>query len=269
MPVADDRGRSVSPVSSPRIVTLAPHLAELVYEAGGADAIVGTVAYSDVPAAASELPVVGDAFRIDLERLAALQPDVVLAWLGGNPDAAIDEVERLGIQVVALQATTLDDIARHLRVIGAVAGTASIAEAAADRYEARLEALRAQYADAAPVRVFYQVADRPLYTVGARHSLNDAIELCGGINVFGGLDSVAPAVTVESVLGAGPEVILTGVHPFPVADPGVLASWNRWQRIPAARGNHLYQLDAGVMGRPTLRLLDGVAEMCARIDRAR
>lgn len=269
-PVIDDRGRALqAPLPAHRIVTLAPHLAEMVHAAGAGERLVGTVAYSDHPPGVAALPVVGDAFRVDLERLAAMRPDLVLAWLGGNPANVIDEVERLGLPVVALHAGSLDDIGRHLRLIGRVGGTAPDADAAAAVYEARLRALRERYADRPPVRVFYQVSERPLYTIGGRHAISDAISLCGGVNVFVGLHALAPAVGTESVLAAEPEVIVGGIHPPPGDDPGELSGWQRWSRLPAVQGGHLYQLDATLMGRPTPRLLDGVEALCDRIDRAR
>lgn len=251
-----------------RIVTLSPHLAELVHAAGAGDRLVATVAFSDHPIEVVDLPQVGDAFRIDLERLAAVDPDLVLAWSGGTPLTAIEEIERLGYRVVALHTETLGDIARQLREIGTLAGSPDRAEAAADAFETRLVALRARYRDASPVRVFYQIAERPLYTIGGTHSLSDAIALCGGVNVFAGVKGMAPLVSDEAVLAAGPQVMLTGVHP-PGDGPGPLSKWARWSDLPAVRDGHLYQLDATVMGRPTPRLLDGVERMCGLIAKAR
>ncbi len=251
-----------------RIVTLAPHLAELVYDAGAGENLVATVAYSDHPPAVVELPQVGDAFRIDLERLAAMEPDLVLAWSGGTPQTAIEEIERLGFKVLALRTESLADIADHLRSIGHAAGTAEAAEVAASAFERRLVSLRHRYSGRDRVRVFYQIAERPLYTVGGAHSISDAIALCGGINVFAPLAGFAPIVSDEAVLGAAPEVMLTGAFP-PGEGAGALKRWMRWTEVPAVAGGHLYQLDASVMGRPTPRLLDGVERMCGLIDRAR
>ncbi|MEX0900654.1 MAG: cobalamin-binding protein [Gammaproteobacteria bacterium] len=255
---------------APRIVVLAPHLAELTYAAGAGDRLVATVAFSDFPGAATELPVIGDAFRIDLERLVATRPDVVLAWDGGTPKALMEEIAALDIRVVALSAGTLADIGTNLRKIGALAGTKQAAYAAADRFEARLGTLRSDYAERASVRVYYQVADRPLFTIGGTHSLNDAISLCGGENVFAAIDHPAPAVDIESVLGRDPQVIVGGLHPLPAAGGlGALAAWLKWDGVAAVRAGHVYPLDASLMGRATPRLLDGVARLCDLIDRAR
>ncbi len=268
-PLYDDRGQPLPDAATSRIVTLSPHLAELVHQSGAGSKLVGTVAYSDYPAAVMDLPQVGDAFRVDLERLVSLNPDVVIAWMGGNPMTVIEEIERLGIPVVALSTSSLADIARHIRLIGALGGEREVAELVAKQFETRLANIRARHEQLVEVRVFYQISARPLYTIGGRHSLNDAIEICGGRNVFDDLDALAPVVTTEAVLGANPQVITGGVFPFPADDPGALSTWRRWSRIDAVRDNHLYQLDASTMGRPTPRILDGVDMLCERINRAR
>lgn len=268
-PVSDDRGVPLPSGVATRIVTLSPHLAELVHAAGAGDLLVASVAFTDYPDDAARLPVVGDAFRVDLERLAAMDPDVVLGWLGGNPASTLQEVERLGWPLVALHAATLGDIPRHIRLLGALTGRVDSAELAAASFDERLATLTARYSDADTVAVFYQVAQRPLYTVGGGHSLDHAIRLCGGRNVFSGVGILAPSVTVEAVIAAAPKVIVGGTHPSPAEDPGVLAPWRRWTRIPAVRDGHLYQLDSTLMGRPTPRMLDGVEMLCERMNRAR
>ena len=120
------------------------------------------------------------------------------------------------------------------------------------------------------MRVFYEVAHRPLFTVGRTHSLNDAIRLCGGVNVFETLAMPGPAVGIEAVLGADPEVIIGAVYPPPPAgELGVLSEWLRWPGVDAVADGNVYTLDPTVMARPTPRMLDGVAQLCELIDRAR
>ncbi len=261
---------SPNPPEAPRIVVLAPHLAELVYASGAGEHLVATVAFSDFPSEATRLPVIGDAFRIDLERLVAMQPDLVLAWDGGTPKSLIEEISALGIRVIALPASSLADIGANLRQIGAMSGSDPEARAAAERFDARLAALREDYAHRTRVRVFYQVAVRPLFTIGGAHSLNDAITLCGGDNVFADINHPAPAVDVETVLGRNPEVIIGSLYPPPAPGTlGALATWRQWDGVAAVQNGHLYPLDASLMGRATPRLLDGVARLCELIDRAR
>lgn len=252
-----------------RVVTLAPHLAELLYAAGAGEHLVGTVAYSDYPADVAALPRVGDAFRVDLEQLAALAPDVVFAWGEGNQGAFAADIARLGIRVEVLRTDRLEDIGANLRRVGRITGAAQAADAAADAFDARLAALRTRYRSAKPVRVFYLVADRPLFTVGGSHSISDAVVLCGGVNVFGEIEVPAPTVSVEAVLAAAPEVIISGVYSEVRGEPPELAAWRRWARLPAVRNGHLYRVDPSLMGRPTPRMLNEVERLCAAIARAR
>jgi ABC-type Fe3+-hydroxamate transport system substrate-binding protein len=182
----------VAAMPAQRIVTLAPHLAELVHAAGAGDRLVGTVAWSDFPAEVQSLPQVGDAFRLDLEMLAVLAPDLVLAWQGGNPDHMLAQLERHGYRVVALAPERLDDIAAHLEEIGRLAGTQATAQAAAADYRAALAAERRAHAGKPVLRVFYQVSWRPLYTVGGRQLISEVITLCGGENIFAELGELAP-----------------------------------------------------------------------------
>ena len=254
----------VAPAPAQRIVTLAPHLAELVFEAGAGDRLVGTVAWTDYPPAAAALPHVGDAFRIDLEALAALQPDLVLGWRGGNPDYLLEQLAQRGYRVVAMEPSTLDDIARHLLEIGELAGTEAAAREAAAIYRVDLYALRNAQAGKPELRVFYQVSWRPLYTVGGRQLISEIIALCGGRNVFADLGELAPAVAMEAVMARDPEVILTAE-----GQGADLDEWRRWPAISAVAHGHLYTVDGDLVARPSPRILEGTRQVCAALDLAR
>jgi iron complex transport system substrate-binding protein len=247
-----------------RIVTLAPHLAELVHAAGAGQQLVGAVEWTDYPTAAAALPRVGDAFRLDLEALAALAPDLVLAWRGGNPDHMLEQLELRGYRVVALAPEQLDDIGVHLVEIGRLAGSVEPAREAAERYRAGLEALRRAQAGKPEVRVFYQVSWRPLYTVGGRQLISEVIALCGGRNVFAELGELAPAVGMEAVIARDPEVILTAD-----VQHAELAEWRRWPSISAVARGHLYSVDGDLVVRATPRILEGARQVCEALDEAR
>ncbi len=187
----------------PRIVSLAPSLTEIAYAAGAGPALVGTVEYSDYPAAARALPRVGDGWSVDAERVLALRPDVVLAWSSGTPQATIERLEAVGLRVVSVPTYRLADVPAALRQLGALAGTPQQAEAAAMGFEAGIRRLRERYAGARSVTVFIQIDDQPLYTVGGRHVISEVVELCGGRNVFADLPQVAPPGGPRVGAGAG------------------------------------------------------------------
>jgi len=248
-----------------RIVALAPNLAEMVFDAGAGDRLVGVVMHSDYPPEVRELPLVGDAFRIDFERLAGLAPDLILAWGGGNPEHLVARLKEQGYRVEVLRPDTLEDIASHLEMIGLWAGTSERAEKAAAQFRARLESLRADYRNASPLRVFYQISVQPLYTVNSEQFIGQIIQLCGGVNIFADLPELAPVVSPEAVVVADPELILTGVNQV----ASVRELWDRWPIIQAVRSGQIHGLDDRLAARASPRLVEGARQFCQAMDAAR
>jgi iron complex transport system substrate-binding protein len=262
----DDEGRTIElPQPARRIVSLSPHLTEQLFAIGAGGLIVGTTEFADYPEAARGIPRVARAHSIDLERVRAARPDLIVVWGSGFPPATIDAVRRLGVPTFVSEPAHLADIATSLRRLGTL--TARSGEQVAADFDARLSALRDRYRGRREVRVFYQVWSDPLMTLGGRHVVSEAIALCGGHNVFAGLAPMAPRVSTEAVLAADPEVIIT-------AEPGArpsaaLAMWQRFEGISAVKNHRFATLDADRINRHGPRILDEVAVMCEAIDRAR
>jgi iron complex transport system substrate-binding protein len=249
----------------PRIVSLAPHLTEIAYAAGAGDALVGTVEYSDYPAAARSLPRIGDGWRVDFERVLALRPDVVLAWTSGTPRATVAQLEAMRLEVVEVPTFRLADVPAALRLVGDLAGTRAAAEPVAARFEADVRRLRERHAGDTPLTVFVQIDDEPLFTVNGRHVISEVVELCGGRNVFAGLPQIAPQVDVEAVLALDPQVILSTDDT--IADPRAL--WQRWPQLAAVRRGTLYTMSSDTVARASPRLVEGVSAVCEALDDAR
>jgi len=253
-----------------RIITLAPHLAELVFSAGAGSHLIGVVEYSDFPATVLELPRVGDAFRLDYEAIIELAPDLILAWESGTPQEVIDRLAQLGFRVVSLETENLDGVAESLREIGQLVGNNQLAESAAAEFEHSLGELRAAAKGLTPVRIFYQVSAQPLFTISRQHVIGESIELCGGVNVFGGLDGISPAISPEAVIEAAPQAIIAARYTTDYSTATKqLDYWRQWASIPAVRDGHLFLVDANLMSRSSLRILDGIRELCTRIASAR
>lgn len=264
--VADDEGRSVE-LAQParRIVSLAPALTEQLFAIGAGDLIVATTDFADYPEAAKAIPRVARAHSIDLERVSAARPDLILIWGSGYPPATIDAVRRLGVPLFVSEPSHLADIATSLERLGVLTGRSPAPAASA--FRSKLEALKARYGGRREVRVFYQVWSDPLMTLGGKHVVSEAISVCGGRNVFANLAPIAPRVSIEAVLAADPEVIMT-------AEPGArpsdaLAMWKRFERIAAVKRNRYLTLDADRINRNGPRIVDEMATMCEAIDRAR
>ena len=248
-----------------RLVSLAPNLTELVFAAGAGDALVGVSAYSDYPPAARDLPVVGDAFSVDQEQLALLRPDALLVWESGIPEHVIDELRQAGYQVELIRTRSLQDVAIALRRIGELTGHARDADAAADDFLDGLLALKQKYASAAAISVFYQVYQRPLYTINGEHYVSELIQLCGGQNIFADLNALAPAISVEAVIERDPEVMLASTD----AGDDAFAEWRRWPSLSAVRTGNQFMMPADSIGRGTPRLLAAGQTVCDALQTAR
>ena len=248
-----------------RIVALSPHLAELVFAVGAGERLIGVSAHTDFPEAATELPVVGDAFMLDLERLTVLQPDLLLAWQGGTPAHVIDELQSREYRVEIIKTMSLDDIPLALRRIGVLTESEKEANFVADTFVDGLNSLEESASDVAPLRVFYQVDKRPLYTINGDHYVSQLIELCGGKNIFGDLGKLAPLIGVEAVLERDPEVMLAGED----AGPDAFSEWQRWPGISANRYGNRFLMPAAEIGRATPRLLTAGAAICSALDESR
>jgi len=264
----DDTGQEVR-LKSPakRIIALAPHIAESLYAAGAGDKLVGTVEYSDYPPEAKRVTRVGGYSRLDLEAVAALKPDLVLAWESGNNMTQIDKLKALGLTVYVSQPNKMENVADQLERLGQLAGTEAVARPAAERFRQKLDSLRKANASKPKVRVFYQIWKTPLMTVGGQQIISDAIKLCSGENVFGHLGKMAPTVSVEAVLEADPEAIVaTGMGD---AKPEWLHDWDKWTKLTAVRRDNLFHINPDIMQRHTPRILDGAEKLCAHLDVAR
>ena len=248
-----------------RIVTLAPHLAELVFAVGAGESLVGVSAWTDYPPAAARLPVVGDAFAVDQEKLALLRPDLLLAWKSGTAANIVDRLAARGFRVETVETRGLGDVAKALEQIGQLTGHTGEGMRAAEAFRGGISRLEARHAGSAPIRVFYQVSKSPLYTINGAHFVSELIRVCGGRNVFADLDELAPLVDVEAVLVRDPEVMLAS------ADSGHEAFdvWQRWPELAANRFENHFLLPAGQIGRAAPRLLDAGRTLCETLDRAR
>jgi len=240
--VPDDSGHTLTlPATPTRIISLAPGATEMLFAAGAGQRVIATVQYADEPAAAKQVPRIGDVVAVDMEKLVALRPEVVVVWPGGGNPAQIEEIGRLGIPLYRQQVNALADIPASIRRLGALAGTAATAEQAARNIEARLAALSHMYEGGRHPSVLLQVWNHPIYTVGGTHLISDALRLCGARNVFGDLRDLGPAVDIEAVVARNPDIIVAAAPPG--AGPEWLADWRRFTTLRAVRNDNLITFD--------------------------
>lgn len=256
---------AASPEPARRIVSLSPHLTELAFDAGAGSWLVGVVEYSDYPPQARRVPRVGDAFRIDRERLATARPDLILAWAGGTPAATVEQLRRDGHRVVVIETGDPGEVAEALERIAQLAGTQETAAPLAAAFRDGFADLERRFAHRRPVSVFVQISPRPLYTIGAGQIIDTVLSICGGRNVFGDLDQLAPVVTEEAVIAADPEVVLAPR----VGGQDALARWRRFPGIEAVREGRLHLVEDDLISRQSLRMLEGARTICDLLEEAR
>lgn len=248
-----------------RIVALAPSLVENLYSADAGDAIVGTVQFSDYPPAAQQIPRIGGYNSMSLEAIVALHPDLVVAWGSGGTHDLVKRLRSLDIPVYIDVPRHLADIGRVIQDFGELTGHADEADAAAARFGDRIGALRDRYADRAPVRLFYAASNQPLQTLSNKGLIGDVFTLCGGHNVFANTPSLAPKVSIESVLARKPQAIVAGdAH-----GDAWKAFWQQWPSLSAVKRDHLLSIPADLISRSSVRIAQGAADLCRQLDGAR
>lgn len=264
--VQDDTGEVVR-VSEPvrRIVSLAPHITELLFAAGAGRYVVGAAEYSDFPEIAVRIPRIGGAGGVDLEGIVTLRPDLVVAWQSGNSPWSVTRLEELGVTVFRSEPRRIEDIAANIERLGTLAGTLDVAGRASAAFRRRYSELRSRYSQQKGVTVFYQIWHRPLMTVNGRHLISDVIRLCGGVNVFSSLPTLTPTINVEAVLHARPQAIVAAG----TDNSDVLDTWRQWPYVDAAKKGNLFLIPYNLIARQTPRVLDGAERLCAALERVR
>ena len=266
--VRDDVGDQITlPAGTCRFVSLAPGTTAMLYAAGAGHCLVGTIAHSTEPPDASKLPIVGDAETLDFEQLLALRPTVVVVAVDVVQRVRIDRIKELGIPVYQVHVTRLAGMPESVRRLGALAGTEAAANKKADELAIELAALDARYRSRAPVRVLYQIWDRPIYTIGGSHVITDALTLCGAVNIFADLSTAAPAVTREAAVLRKPELIIASAPPGAADD--WLAEWRKIPALAAVRDRQLVRHVDERIDRMGPSVIAATGNLCAVIDKAR
>ena len=266
--VQDFSGREVT-LDQPakRIVALAPHIVENLYSAGAGDKLVGVVSYSDFPDEAKNVPEVGTYNAFSLEQVLALNPDLVVMWGSGNGMQTLSTFEALGIPVYVSELRQLSDVPKSIRNLSQLAGTPAIGEAEASRIETELNALHRRYGEKRSLSVLYQIWNDPLQTVNGEHLISEIISLCGGYNIFGDARSLAPRVSIESVLLRDPDAIVASG--MGEARPEWLDQWRAYPSLTAVADEALFFVNPDHLQRPSARIVLGARSLCQQLDQIR
>ena len=263
--VVDDSGVTIR-LSSPaqRIISLAPHTTELLFAAGAGKSIVAVTAWSDYPPQAKNIPSVGSATELDVERIIKLQPDLVVAWKNGNKPRQIAHLRKFGIQVFESEPKTLDEIANSIKKLSMLAGTEKIGEQQALAFQQKIQVLKNKYQHAAEVRYFYQIWQKPLMTLNGEHLISQALKICGGKNIFSELVPTAPTVNSESVIQNNPEVIFMSSE-----EKNANSLWQSFPNMMAVSRNNLFTFNGSIMNRAGPRMAEATEQLCEKLELAR
>ncbi|QVN01064.1 cobalamin-binding protein [Pseudomonas rhodesiae] len=242
---------SAQALAAERVVSLAPSLSEIVMELGAADLLVGLLDGGERPAALAQVPSVGRYGQLDMERLLSLKPDLILLWPGSVGPAQRAQLQRLNIPVYVAEPHNLEQLTTQVQAIAERLGRVDAGRQLAEPLRQRLAELRQRYRRAEPLRVFYQVWNSPLYTVGGGQIISDALTVCGARNVFDDLKLPAPQVSIESVLQRNPELIL-------VSDQAQMDAWKAWPTM----ADRVRQVPDKGLERPSGQMLEAVGRLC-------
>jgi len=266
--VIDDSNLTVELTNTTqKIVSLSPHLTELTYEAGAEQYLIATVEYSDYPKAATKLPRVGSFKAWDMEKIISLNPDVILVWQSGGNQRQIDQLYELGLNVYISEPRQLSDISKTIRDIGKMAGTSLQAERKALAFDQGINKIKETFQHLSPVRLFYQVWGEPLITINGQQLMSQVFHICGGINIFSTLKTLAPVITKEALLAENPDVIIGGARPEDQIN--WLDEWKRWSEMKAVKNNHLFYINPDLLNRQTTRMLQGAEKVCDVLNQVR
>ncbi|WP_258872563.1 cobalamin-binding protein [Thalassotalea euphylliae] len=249
-----------------RIVALAPHIVEMLFEIGAGDRIVATVEYANHPAAAKAIPRIGNHAGVSMEKLLSYQPDLVLFWQGGNQAQDLAKMRSLGLNVRLSDPKALEDVAKELVMLGELTGQTHIAQHRAEQFMAKLHHIEAQYQGKQALSVFYQLWSAPLMTINQASWINQLITSCNATNVFANAPTKTPQVSIENVLVAMPEVIVIPDASSAAGSKQPDAGWQQWPQIPAVKKQQIIHTQGDVMHRFSSNMLTGLADMCQQLD---
>lgn len=257
--VNDEAGRWVTLLASPprRIVCLAPSVTEILFAIGAGETLVGRDAFSDFPAEALAVPVVGSDLEPSQEKVLGLRPDVVFTATTANRTDTAEALTRLGIAVYVTKTESLADLERTITDVGAVVGRSAEAARLWRSLRAGLDALRRDARRTPSVKTLVVVWNEPLFVVGPGSYTSELLRLAGGVNVAADGASGYPRYALERVLRAGPQVILVGSHKDDVVPKDRISFWARYDEIPAVKDKRVESVDGDLLFRAGPRAVEG------------
>ena len=261
----DEVGREVVFSFPPkRIVSLAPNITEILFKLGLDEEIVGVSIHSNFPEKAKDKVRVGSYISLDFERIVSLKPDLVVATGAGNTREMVERLEKMGFPSYVIYPKTFDDILQSIHHLGQIMNREKEALKIIQGMKERRQKVVDLTQGLPRPKVFIQIGDAPIVTVGKGSFADDLIHLAGGKNIAEKEKEVYPRFGMEEILKRSPEVILISSM-NPKGDyQKIVQEWGRWKAIPAVKNGQIHLIDSDLIDRPSPRIIDGLEEI-ARI----
>lgn len=256
-----------SNTTKPRIIALAPHIVEMLFDVGAGEQIIATTEHADYPEKAKAIPRIGSSLRIQIERVIELQPDLIIAWKSGNPSDDLARIKQLGFNVVYSQPNTFADVAKELRLFGELSGHKKQGITVADKFLKDLSIIKKQYQQQKPLLGFYEVWSRPLTTIAKGSWPQQFLDICSIKNPFYQADARYPQVNIEQILQTNVDIIIQPLSENQADKEGY--PWEKWPIIPAVKSQQIIKLDADVVHRMTTRSLNALTDLCEQAEKSR
>ncbi|MGD9189425.1 MAG: cobalamin-binding protein [Desulfobacteraceae bacterium] len=264
--VTDLLGRKLEVPQNPqRVVALAPSITEIVYALGQQRRLKGVTRFSDYPEAAKHLPRVGSYVHLDIERIAALKPDLCIGVKAGNPLSVVTRLQAMGIPFYAVHPVDLETVMLSIETIGDLLGASQAAAQTTAAMRKRIDRVKTivAAADRKP-RVFVQIGVSPIVSVGSQTFIHQLVTLAGGTNVAAG-NTPYPRFSREQVISLAPDIMVITSMARATVFEKVKAEWMQWSAIPAVRTQAVFIAPTNIFDRPTPRLVEGLEQMARYI----
>jgi len=258
----DEMGRTVTIPSRPeRIVSLAPNITEILFALGLDKEIAGVSMFSDYPEAAGSKPKVGSFVNISLEKVASLNPDLIIGTADGNRKETVEQLEQIGFPVYVINPSSFKGILETTLNIGMITGREKQAKEVVSGLRQRINAVVSLTGNLKRPGVFFQVGINPVVTVGRNTLHNKLIELAGGVNIYGDVMTRYPRCGMEEVVARKPDIIIVSSMKRGGNLSRIRNKWMKWKNVPAVRNDRIYIIESNLIDHSSPRIVDGLEEI--------
>jgi iron complex transport system substrate-binding protein len=262
----DGIGRKVKiPHSAKRIVSLAPSITEILFALGLNEEIVGVTSFCDYPEAALAKPKIGGFVNPSIEKIISLKPDLIMGTRDGNRLETIHRLNDLGFSVYVVNPKGFDGVIKTIQNIGEIVARKDESKRIIKNTMTRKENIVRLTQSLPKPKVFFQIGNAPIITVGRGSLGDDLISLAGGKSISEDELVTYPLYSIETILSKAPEIIIMSSMESKKDYSNLIKWWQNWKSIPAVKESAIYVIDSDLVDRPTPRMLEGLEALAKMI----